>query len=101
MHESNKNDCDLDLDLHAIWQESSGIPTPPPSRATDSNNSRQILSGVGRVRQFELLERRTWDRRSQGLLEPSRWVETARSQGCVLFLLPAAKGRAAMVSKSV
>jgi hypothetical protein len=23
-------DHDLDLDLHAIWYESSGIPTPPP-----------------------------------------------------------------------
>jgi hypothetical protein len=23
-------DCDLDLNLHAIWQESSGIPIPPP-----------------------------------------------------------------------
>jgi hypothetical protein len=37
-------DCDLDLDLHAIWQESSGIPTPPPCLATDSEYSRQILS---------------------------------------------------------
>lgn len=62
MHESNKNglypsfqcnfvlilaDCDLDLELHAIWQKCSGIPTPPPCRATDSNNSRQILSDAG------------------------------------------------------
>jgi hypothetical protein len=37
-------DCDLDLDLHAIWQESSSIPTPPPCLATDSEYSRQILS---------------------------------------------------------
>jgi phage tail protein X len=37
-------DRDLDLDLHAIWQESSGIPTPPPCLATDSEYSRQILS---------------------------------------------------------
>jgi hypothetical protein len=59
MYESNKNglyplfqccfalilaDRDWDLDLHTIWQDSSGIPTPPPCRATDSNNSRQILS---------------------------------------------------------
>jgi hypothetical protein len=37
-------DCDLDLDLHAIWQESSGIPTPPPCLATDFEHSRRILS---------------------------------------------------------
>jgi hypothetical protein len=37
-------DCDLDLDLHAIWQESSGIPTPPPCLATDFEHPRQILS---------------------------------------------------------
>ncbi|CAG8074804.1 unnamed protein product [Penicillium salamii] len=37
-------DCDLDLDLHAIWQESSGIPTPPPCLATDFEHPRRILS---------------------------------------------------------
>jgi hypothetical protein len=35
---------DLDLDLYAIWQESSGIPTPPPCLATDFEHPRQILS---------------------------------------------------------
>ncbi|CAG8022730.1 unnamed protein product, partial [Penicillium salamii] len=39
--------CDLDLDLHAIWQESSGMPTPPPCLATDSDNPRWILSHEG------------------------------------------------------
>ncbi|KAI3092208.1 hypothetical protein CBS147333_10241 [Penicillium roqueforti] len=37
----------LDLDLHAIWQECSGIPTPPPCLATDSENYRQIPSDEG------------------------------------------------------
>lgn len=37
-------DYDLDLDLHAIWQESSSIPTPPPYLATDFEHPRQILS---------------------------------------------------------
>ena len=46
--------------------------------------------GVNRAQQVELRERRTWDRRARGLLEPSRWVETARSPGCVLFLLSVA-----------
>ena len=32
----NKVECDLGLDLHAIWRESSGIPTPPPCLATDT-----------------------------------------------------------------
>lgn len=40
-------DCDLDLDLHAIWPESSDIPTPPPCLATDSDNPRRILSDGG------------------------------------------------------
>lgn len=59
MHESNKNglyslfngcfalilaDGDWDLDLHAICQESSGIPTPPPCLATDFEQPRRILS---------------------------------------------------------
>ncbi|CAG8275527.1 unnamed protein product [Penicillium olsonii] len=37
-------ECDLDLDLHAIWHECFGIPTPPPCLATESDNSRQISS---------------------------------------------------------
>ncbi|CAG7937171.1 unnamed protein product [Penicillium salamii] len=37
-------DCDLDLDLHAIWQESSGIPTPSPCLAADFEHPRRIPS---------------------------------------------------------
>ncbi|CAG8222815.1 unnamed protein product [Penicillium salamii] len=70
MHDWNKNglyplfqcdfelklvDCDLDLDLHAIWQECSGIPTLPPCLATDSNNSRQIFSDAGEPAGYETL----------------------------------------------
>ncbi|CAG8386478.1 unnamed protein product [Penicillium salamii] len=70
MHGSNKNDlyplfqcdfvliladCDLDLDLHAMWQECSGIPTPPPCLATDSDNPRQILSDAGEPAGYETL----------------------------------------------
>ena len=40
-------DCDLDLDLHAIWQKSSGIPTPPPCLATNLADPRHILSNEG------------------------------------------------------
>ncbi|KAK9847206.1 hypothetical protein MYU51_020329 [Penicillium brevicompactum] len=47
MYESNKNDCDLDFDLHAIWQDSSGIPMPPPCLATDPGKARQISSDEG------------------------------------------------------
>jgi hypothetical protein len=43
----------LDVDLHANWQESSGIPTPPPCLATDSNNSRQILTDAGEPAGYE------------------------------------------------
>ena len=39
-------DYDLDLDLHAIWHESSGIPTPPPCLATDPDDPRQVLNKV-------------------------------------------------------
>ena len=39
-------DYNLDLDLHAIWHESSGIPTPPPCLATDPDDPRQILNKV-------------------------------------------------------
>lgn len=59
MYKSNKNglyalfqccfalilaDCDWVFDLHAIWQECSSIPTPPPYLATDFEHPRQILS---------------------------------------------------------
>jgi hypothetical protein len=40
-------DCDLDLNLHAIWQESSGIPTPPSFLATEFEHPRQSLSNEG------------------------------------------------------
>jgi hypothetical protein len=30
---------DFDLDLHAIWRESSGIPPPPSCLATDTKHS--------------------------------------------------------------
>jgi len=46
-------DCDLDLDLHAIWQECSGIPTPTPCLATDSEYPRQILSDAGEPAGYE------------------------------------------------
>ncbi|CAG7976472.1 unnamed protein product [Penicillium salamii] len=46
-------DYGLDLDLHAIWQESPGIPTPPPCLATDSKDSGQILSGAGEPAGYE------------------------------------------------
>ncbi|CAG8231810.1 unnamed protein product [Penicillium olsonii] len=46
-------DFDLDLDLHAIWQESSGIPIPPPCLATDSGNPRHILSDTGNPSVYE------------------------------------------------
>jgi hypothetical protein len=39
-------DFDLDTDLHAFWQEYSGIPTPPPCLATDCEYPRQILHEV-------------------------------------------------------
>ena len=69
MHDSNKNglyplfqcdfvlilaDCDLDLDFHAIWQECSGVPTPPPCLATESEYPRQILSGAGEPAGYEI-----------------------------------------------
>jgi hypothetical protein len=49
-------DCDLDLDLHAIWQESSGIPTPPPCLATDFEHPRQILSDESEPAGYETSE---------------------------------------------
>jgi hypothetical protein len=36
-------DYDWDPDLHAIWHESPGIPTPPPCLATDPNDMRKDL----------------------------------------------------------
>ncbi|KAJ5033208.1 hypothetical protein NUH16_003124 [Penicillium rubens] len=45
MNELNNNDYNLDLDLHAIWHESSGIPTPPSCLATDPNDLWQDLLG--------------------------------------------------------
>ncbi|KAI1829133.1 hypothetical protein DTO027I6_9951 [Penicillium roqueforti] len=47
MNKLNNNDYDLDLDLHAIWHESSGIPTPPPCLASDLDGPRQTLNKVG------------------------------------------------------
>jgi len=46
-------DFDLDLDLHAIWQESSGIPTPPPCLANDPGYPRQVLSDEGEPAGYE------------------------------------------------
>ncbi|CAG8146940.1 unnamed protein product [Penicillium salamii] len=37
-------DRDLDFDIHATWQDSSGIPMPPPCLATDPGKARQISS---------------------------------------------------------
>ncbi|KAI1829357.1 hypothetical protein DTO027I6_9776 [Penicillium roqueforti] len=45
MNELNTNYYDLDLDLHAIWREFSGIPTPPPCLATDPNDLWQDILG--------------------------------------------------------
>jgi hypothetical protein len=36
----------LDLDLHAIWHEFSGIPTPPPCLASDPDGPRHVLDEV-------------------------------------------------------
>jgi hypothetical protein len=46
-------DCDWDLDLHAIWQDSSGIPMPPPCLATDPGKARQISSDEGEPAGYE------------------------------------------------
>jgi hypothetical protein len=43
----------LDLDLHAIWQESCGIPTPPPCLATDLGEPRQIHSNEDQHAEYE------------------------------------------------
>jgi hypothetical protein len=46
-------DHDLDLDLHAIWHESSGIPTPPPCLATDPNDLWQDFLGKDDPAEYE------------------------------------------------
>jgi hypothetical protein len=46
-------DYDLDLDLHAIWHESSSIPTPPPCLATDPNDLWQGLLGKDDHAEYE------------------------------------------------
>ncbi len=43
----------MDLDLHAIWHESSRIPTPPPCLATDSNDLWQDLLGKEDPAEYE------------------------------------------------
>ncbi|KAI3286508.1 hypothetical protein DTO002I6_8179 [Penicillium roqueforti] len=53
MHKSKKNDCDLDFDLHAIWQDSSGIPLLPPCLATDPGKARQFSSDEGEPAGYE------------------------------------------------
>jgi hypothetical protein len=63
--------------------------------------TRTTTIGADRVQQVGLLERQTWDQRVLGLLEPSRWVERARSPKYVLFLLCVEKGRATMVSQII
>ncbi|KAI3182847.1 hypothetical protein DTO027I6_10109 [Penicillium roqueforti] len=34
------------IDLHAIWHESSSIPTPPPCPGSDPDDPRQVLNKV-------------------------------------------------------
>ena len=46
-------DHDLDLDLHAIWHESSGIPTPPPCLSTDPNGLWQDSFGKDDPAEYE------------------------------------------------
>ncbi|CAG8431802.1 unnamed protein product [Penicillium salamii] len=53
MNKLNNNDYDLDLDLHAIWHESSSIPTPPPCLATDPNDLWQDLLGKDDHAEYE------------------------------------------------
>ncbi|CAG8179713.1 unnamed protein product [Penicillium nalgiovense] len=53
MNELNNNDYDLDLDLHAIWHESSSIPTPPPCLATDPNDLWQDSFGKDDPAEYE------------------------------------------------
>ncbi|CAG8142544.1 unnamed protein product [Penicillium nalgiovense] len=49
-------DYDLDLDLHAIWHESSGIPTPPPCLSTDPNGLWQDSFGKDDPAEYETQE---------------------------------------------
>ncbi|CAG8127844.1 unnamed protein product [Penicillium nalgiovense] len=53
---ANITDYDLDLDLHAIWHESSGIPTPPPCLATDPNDLWQDSFGKDDPAEYETQE---------------------------------------------
>jgi hypothetical protein len=46
------DDCDLDLDLHAIWQECSGISTPPSCLAIDLD-PRHIISDENEPVEYE------------------------------------------------
>lgn len=46
----------MDLELHAIWQESSGIPTPPPCLATDFEHPREIFSDESEATGYEASE---------------------------------------------
>jgi hypothetical protein len=46
-------DYDLNLDLHAIWHEPSGIPTPPPCLATDPNDQWQDFLGKDDPAEYE------------------------------------------------
>ncbi|KAI1828800.1 hypothetical protein DTO027I6_10252 [Penicillium roqueforti] len=56
MNGLNNNDYDLDLDLHAIWHESSGIPTPPPCLSTDPNGLWQDSFGKDDPAEYETQE---------------------------------------------
>jgi hypothetical protein len=49
-------DYDLDLDLHAIWHESSGIPTLPPCLATEPNDLWQDSFGKDDPAEYETQE---------------------------------------------
>ncbi|KAJ5051349.1 hypothetical protein NUH16_003488 [Penicillium rubens] len=49
-------DYDLDLDLHAIWHESSSIPTPPPCLATDPNDLWQDSFGKDDPAEYQTQE---------------------------------------------
>ena len=46
-------ECDLDFDLHAIWQDSSDMPMPPPCLATDPGKARQISVDEGEPAGYE------------------------------------------------
>lgn len=50
---SSVNSCNSDLDLHAIWQECSDIPTSPPCLGNDLTDTRHILSNEGEHARYE------------------------------------------------